>query len=145
MLVWFAQGWEEFAKWGPKEEAEIARLVFDKWATIKKAVRYVRRHKEDVKEVLLGLGPQGRKYTVQVSYEGRTNQDIMQTIGYAPVTTIGADLMAKSLATDWPSGKSAENILIGHVYDDKNNGVRILGVDESKQFLELINRYFDDI
>jgi hypothetical protein len=146
MLVCFTPGWEEFAKWGPKEEAEIARLVLDKWDDIKKSASYARKHKDETKEVDLGVGPQGRTYAVEVTYLGlgAGQRDFMQEIGYAPTTTIGMDIMAKSLKSDWPSSRGGENILAGRVYDDgRNHVIRIVGIQENKRVLELINRFFD--
>ena len=135
MLIWFTPGWEDYVKWGAKEEAEIAHLMLNKWEEIIEATLYVKKNKDESIEINMGLGPGGRLYSIFIAYIGTSREyhDFMQMCGLAPITEIQGNIIAKSLPTDIPD-KVSEYILIARMYDDGNpRGIRIIGEQENKR------------
>lgn len=144
MLIWFTPGWEEYAKWGAKEEAEIAYLISNKWTKIKEAILDIKKNNDEIIEIELGFGPKGRKYTVIMLYIGKSpeNHDFMQMYGLAPITDIQGDIMAKSLLED-VTDKPGENIGVGRIYDDgDHNRIRVIGAKENKRISRQIKDVF---
>ena len=144
MLIWYPDGWNAFAKWTTKDEIEVAEMVFNKWITIKQAMRQVRSNRDDSKEIELSKINNSFKYSVVVFYTGRggINQDLLQTVGIAPIMNVGLDIFAQT--KDVLHEEKPARILVGHIYDDSNNNTfKIIGKKENQAIWERFEKAFE--
>jgi hypothetical protein len=124
LLVWLAPGFEEAMHWTREDERELGRLMKRRMPEIQRMLKKVKRGSTKNGELNLGSGPRGYRFSISLEKGGYGfgNYDIMQMMGLAPMTGLNIDLVAlvKEIDSQVPA-------LVGHIYDDGKERLKILG------------------